>query len=188
MKYVKILSLNLIISIIILFTPVGSLVGIMISRHLSDIDNRFEKNQLTYTDRLQCKLIYQSMVLVGKIIYPEASQILQHYLKGNGKDLYLEAGYFKRSPVVLKNLNSMETNESKVVRFHQQEDWRLSYSLNPFHLKKGRKKINIYQKIKFRSEKGVYTNLNLYSIKIRLPERLIHTLKPKPYMVYVHWK
>ncbi|MBK0401879.1 hypothetical protein I5M27_02715 [Adhaeribacter sp. BT258] len=126
-------------------------------------------------------------MIVGKIIYPESANLLEHYLDGTGKNLYLEADYFRKSPVVRKNLNSMRVNETKEVRFKQHEDWRLSYALNPFYLKKGRKMIKIYQEIEFSTKKGVYTNLNFYFFKVRLPDRLVHVLKPKPFMVYISW-
>ena len=46
-----------------------------------------------------------AMIAGGYIVAPEAARITQHYVFGNGEDLYLNADYIKNSPVILKNLS-----------------------------------------------------------------------------------
>lgn len=184
---IKIVALLLFISILF-YSLFGFGVEKQINNHFVGLDKRVGSNQLTALDKIECKILYRTMVLIGRPIYREASQILHHYIDGNGKPLNLNSDYIKTSPVVHKALRSMKAGESKEVRFKQHEDWRLSYALNPFILKKEQNRVRIYQRIVFRNEKGVYTNLNLFFFKVKLPDRLIYALNPKPYTVYSEWE
>jgi hypothetical protein len=76
-----------------------------------------------------------ALIAGGYFLAPEAARITQHYVFGNGEDLYLNADYIKNSPVILKNLN-LKKNEVRRVALKQKEDWRLSYALNPLHIKR----------------------------------------------------
>ena len=178
MKYLKWLIIILPLSFLLLLTLFGSIIGNVINNHFQALDKRYGNNQLTNLDKAECLVLYHTMAAVGQLSYPEAGQILEHYLEGTGEDLWLDPTYLKTSPVVVRNLKSMRVGEIREVRFHQKEDWQLSYALNPFSIKNDRNKVLVYQKIIFPSEKGVYTNLNLFIFKITLPDRLIHVVNP----------
>lgn len=66
----------------------------------------------------------------------EGIAILQHYCFGDGTNMVLESDYFPNSPVIKSELKKMRIGEDKVISFNQNEDWRLSYALDPFHLVK----------------------------------------------------
>lgn len=126
----------------------------------------------------------QILILGGKLVSPEASQILDHYCSGNGDTLFLDNSYIKRSPVILREMQGMKEGQIKKIRFTQKEDWRLSYALNPFKIKKEGGKFKIYQYIKFDSKGKDYTDLNLGFTKIRVKDGMVHVYECKPYVAY----
>lgn len=126
----------------------------------------------------------QMLIFGGKLFFPEASQILEHYCTGNGDTLFLDPFYIKNSPVVKREIEGMKEGQVKKIRFHQKEDWRLSYALNPFNIKKEGGKFKIYQYIKFDSGDRDYTDLNVGFTKIRVKDNIVHTYKCKPYIAY----
>ena len=187
MKYLKRILITFTLVFISLMSPFGKLIESCVNQHFASLDLRYEKGDLTALDKLECKILYQSMSMAGKFIYPEASSILGHYIEGSGKDLILKPNYIKKSPVIIEALKQMKVGEVKEIRYKQKQDWRLSYALNPFYLKKGKNTAIVFQKIIFKKEKGVYTNLRLGIINIQLPDRLIYSLQPKKFNVYSNW-
>jgi len=117
----------------------------------------------------------------------EGIAILDHYMNGDGSDLILESDYLPNSPVIKKNLKKMKVGEVKRVTFNQKEDWRLSYALNPFHLKKTKNGFEIYQYIKFDKKGDVYTYINTPIGKIKIYDDWVHIKKCKPFMVRYYY-
>jgi len=130
------------------------------------------------------KIVVFGMIVVGSFLYPEASQILNHYCFGNGEDLVLKSDYIKNSPVVIKELKKMKIGEKKKVTFFQKEDWRLSYALNPFYIEKRKDKVIITQYIKFDKTNKSYTKFG----PIKLSDNIVHTFKCTPFKVYHEFK
>lgn len=130
------------------------------------------------------KLPIQVMILGGKIVSPEGSQILDHYCSGNGDTLFLDNSYIKESPVILREIKNMKEGEIKKIVFKQNEDWRLSYALNPFKIKRERGKYKIFQFIKFDRSKKIYTELNLGFTRVRVYDDIVHCYECKPYVAY----
>jgi hypothetical protein len=130
------------------------------------------------------KITVIGMIVVGYFIFPEASQALRHYCFGNGEILYVNSGYIKTSPVVLKNLKSMKIGEKRVVSFYQYEDWRLSYALNPFTIEKRKNKVIITQWMQFAKKNNVKTLFG----PIRIPDNIVHTFNCTPYLFYSEFK
>lgn len=130
------------------------------------------------------KLFIVIIILFSKPFYPEASTILNHYCFGSGDTLFLEPSYLKVSSVITKELKTMKINETRIVRFNQKDDWRLSYAINGFTLTKTKNKIIIKQYIKFDKTGKIYTDLNLGVIKIRIYDKFVHTFDCTPFIVY----
>jgi hypothetical protein len=126
----------------------------------------------------------QAIILGGKIISPEGSAIVEHYCQGNGDTLFLDPSYIKNSPVVRREIEGMGEGQEKKIVFSQKEDWRLSYALNPFRIKKEKGKYKIYQYIKFDQGGKVYTNLNLGFAKIKVSDNIVNAYKCTPYVAY----
>jgi hypothetical protein len=130
------------------------------------------------------KILVFGMIIVGSFLYPEASQILNHYCFGNGEDLVLESDYIKNSSVVIKELKKMKIGQKKKVTFFQKEDWRLSYALNPFYIEKRKDKVIITQYIKFDKTSKSYTQFG----PIKLSDNIVHAFKCTPFKVYHEFK
>lgn len=178
----------LLVALLMLLTLFGHSVGRGISLHLAGINNRVQRNELTVFDKLQCTVLYNSMIYIGGLPYPEAADILHHYIYGNGQDLYLEPDYLQRSPVVQSELQQMRVGERRTVNLRQQEDWRLSYAVNGFTLRKQKNKALLSQHIVFSRDRRIFTDLDFYIFKVRVPDGLVHALAPTPFTVYAEWE
>ncbi|WP_210487298.1 hypothetical protein [Rufibacter aurantiacus] len=187
LNFLKKLLLVVSVSLFLLFL-FGKEMGKALSVHFSEMNDRRERGSLTSMDKLQCKALYNSMIYLGWLFYPEAAEVLHHYLYGKGADLYLEPNYMRSSPVVQLALSGMKTGDLKTVAFRQNKDWRLSYAVNGFTLKKKQNNVLLSQKIIFSKDRKIVTDLNFYLFKVRVPDGLIHVLEPSPFVVYCHWQ
>lgn len=131
------------------------------------------------------KAVVIALIVGGKVIAPEASSVLSHYCFGNGDTLYLKADYIKTSPVVLKSIKGLKIGQTKRISFKQKEDWRLSYALNPFTIKRTREGYTISQYMEFDKTGTVVTILNLGFTKIRLSDNIAHAFNCTPYVAWV---
>lgn len=181
-------ALLLFAAFLLLLVLFGEMIGRGLSLQAAAINNRLQSGQLTTFDKLQCRLLYNSMIYAGGVAYPEAAAILEHYIYGQGKDLYLAPDYLKTSPVIVRNLNDMRVGESRRVGLKQHEDWRLSYAVNGFTLTKKKHKAELSQLIVFSRNKRIFTDLNFYFFKVRVTDGLVHSLKPTPFTVYAEWE
>lgn len=128
------------------------------------------------------KAFVLAIILGGKIIAPEGAAILSHYCFGNGDTLELNSEYISRSPVFLKHVKKLKQGETKKVVFHQAEDWRLSYALNPFNIKKLPEGYLVYQYIRFDESGKIYTILDLKITKIKVYDNIVHTFSCEPFV------
>jgi hypothetical protein len=142
------------------------------------------KTLLVILSSVTTKLMVVSMIVFSNFIYPEASSILNHYCFGDGDTLNLDTSYLKISPVITKELETMRVGETKIVRFKQKDDWRLSYAINGFTLIKKKHKVIVKQYIEFDKTGKVYTDLNLGIAKIRVDDGFVHTFDCTPFWVY----
>jgi hypothetical protein len=142
------------------------------------------KTLLVVLSSVTTKLMVVSMIVLSNFIYPEASSILNHYCFGDGDTLNLDTSYLKISPVITKELETMRVGETKIVRFKQKDDWRLSYAINGFTLIKKKHKVIVKQYIEFDKTGKVYTDLNLGITKIRVDDGFVHTFDCTPFWVY----
>ena len=129
------------------------------------------------------KAIVIALIIGGKVIAPEASAVVSHYCFGNGDTLYLNADYVKTSPVVLKSMQGLKMGQSRWISFKQKEDWRLSYALNPFTIKRTKEGYMITQYMEFDRTGIVATTLNLGFTKIKVYENIAHAFSCTPYLV-----
>lgn len=130
------------------------------------------------------KIVVIGMIVFGSFFFPEASQALKHYCFGNGEKLIVKSDYIKNSPVVLKHLKRMKVGQKKKVGFHQWEDWRLSFAINPFTIEKRKDKVIITQWMKFDKTNKVFTWFG----PIPIPDNIVHTFECTPYMFYHEFK
>lgn len=133
------------------------------------------------------KTLVIGMIVLGGVFFPEASQVLRHYCFGNGDTLFVKSDYIRESPVVLKHINAMGVGQKKRVVFHQREDWRLSYAINPFTIEKRRDKIIITQWIQFDKTDKDVTNLKIGPLSIPVYDNIVHTFDCTPFLFYTEF-
>jgi len=83
----------------------------------------------------------------------------------------LDSSYLRRSPVILRSIHSLKPEESRRYAFHQADDWRLSYALNPFSLLRDAHEVHLWQRIAFGTDARIMTKLHygLGVIEFRTP-------------------
>ena len=123
------------------------------------------------------------------VLAPEASHITRHYVFGNGEDLYLNADYIKKSPVILKNLD-LKKDEVRRVALKQSEDWRLSYALNPLHIKRNGKGYTVFEYVDYGHgvNRNVLSELNLGITKVKVYDNIVHSFECTPYTVFFNFQ
>lgn len=144
----------------------------------------YMKTMLVLLSSISSKLMVIGMIVFSTFTYPEASSILSHYCFGDGDTLMLDTSYLKVSPVITKELSTMGVGETRIVRFKQKDDWRLSYAINGFTLIKKKDKVIVKQYIVFDKTGKIYTDLNLGVTKIRVDDGFVHTFDCTPFWVY----
>jgi hypothetical protein len=179
---------GLLLGIVILASPIGRIVDRGLSSHFEHVNQRREQHRLTWLDGVECQALYNGITLAGRFVSPEGGAIVHHYLYGNGKDLWLDNSYLQTSPVIQRSWRSLKPGQSRQFSLHQTEDWRLSYALNPFSLRRGEHEILLWQRLEFSRNHKVKTVLNYGLGKIELPDALIHVLHPQSFTVYSKWK
>jgi hypothetical protein len=135
------------------------------------------------------KIIVLVLMVGGFFVSPEGSKILYHYCFGNGDTLYLDGSYLSKSPVILRQAKKLKVGQSiKNLGFKQHEDWRLSYALNPFTIKRTRKEYIVSQWIEFDKTRKVKTKLNLFLFTITIPDSIVHCYDCTPFLVVFKFK
>jgi hypothetical protein len=135
------------------------------------------------------KLFVVAMIVGGFFVAPEASQILSHYCFGDGDTLYLDSSYLKNSPVVISAAKGLNIGgKIAEVRLNQSRDWRLSYAINGFTLKRTKKGYVIQQWIEFDKTGTITTNINLGVGKLPVQDAIVHTFDCTPFWVVCEFK
>jgi hypothetical protein len=129
------------------------------------------------------KILVLSMIGIGALFFPEASQSLRHYCFGDGSTLHVSPEYIKTSPVVQKHLKKMKVGQKKKIGMHQWEDWRLSFALNPFTMEKKKDKVVITQWMDFDKTGRVIT----WVFFIPIPDDVVHAFDCTPFLFQTEW-
>jgi hypothetical protein len=173
----------------VLASPLGRVVDRELGRHFERINQCRMQRRLSWLDGVECQLLYNSIALGGRLVSPEAGEIVWHYLHGSGQDLWLDNSYLQTSPVIQRSWRSLKPGQSRQFSLRRQaEDWRLSYALNPFSLRRGAHEVLLWQRLEFSTNGAVKTKLHYGLGEIELPDALIHVMHPKPFTVYSKWK
>ncbi|GHV49912.1 hypothetical protein AGMMS49579_02670 [Spirochaetia bacterium] len=146
---------------------------------IDNISLRFDDNSLTKEDKKTLKRIYDNIIFFGWFIYPEASNILKHYIYGNGNDLEIISRYFFKSAVIKKSLENKQNIELiGPITLRIQDDPRIAYAINGFYIK-NKNNVEIFQKIDFAkiNDRHTYTTFNILNREIKIPDRLIRTFE-----------
>lgn len=172
----------------VLASPLGRVVDRGLSAHFEQVNQRRQQHRLSGLDVIECQLLYNSIALAGRLVSPEGGAIVFHYLHGKGQDLWLDSDYLQTSPVIQRSIHSLKSGQSRQFSLRQAEDWRLSYALNPFSLRRDKHEVLLWQRLEFSANPRVKTKLNYGWGQVELPDALIHALHPMPFTVYSKWK
>lgn len=177
-------NITLLTLVFLLFSPVLFMMGC--NKQISDyVSHLTYKEKLNPVEHAFVYTAFNSMWVVGYPLYPEAAEILEHYLHGDGTEKVISNSYIKTSPFI-KELIKEKGVGTHVIGFKQHKDWRLSYALNPFRLQvKKNGEVNIYQWIHFPENKRIAVRLNIFGRELRVNDALIHKLNPKAFMLKV---
>jgi hypothetical protein len=135
------------------------------------------------------KLVVVAMIVGGFFVAPEASQILSHYCFGDGDTLYLDSSYLKKSPVVISAATGLKVGgKINEVTLKQRKDWRLSYAINGFTLKRTKKGYVIQQWIEFDKTGTIPTNINIGVFELPVQDAIVHTFDCTPFWVICKFK
>jgi len=161
-----------------------------VNGYIKNLAHRASSKTLTSIDRFVVRTSIFVGITMSRINYPEAAELLQHYVHGNGKDLRLASDYFESSAYLNQVISLKGLGNHGPIALRQDQDWRLSLALNPYYLEVSEQKIRIYHpKIKFADVDGelVYTVVPLGRIRLKVYDNLVSALDVSPFYVYAEW-
>jgi hypothetical protein len=143
---------------------------------IDELTSKFDKGVLTADEKAYIKSFYEDIAKYGVKVYPEAGQILRHYIQGGGDDLEISSAYFFKSSLI-KNI--LESNRDKEligpVYLNADSDPRIIYAVNAFYIRNIPSKREIYKRMDFNDED--YVSFDFRGIKVRFPHRLIRVFE-----------
>ena len=132
---------------------------------------------------LRYKILVLLLILGGYFVSPEGSAVLSNYCFHQTDTLILDSSYLQKSPVIVKLAKNMKIGQTIHCHgFKQHLDYRLSYALNPFTISRTKEGYMISQWIEFDKSGKVFTTLNCYVFKIRVPDNFVHTYDCTPFL------
>lgn len=161
-----------------------------VNGYIKNLTQRASSNSLTSIDKIVVRTSIFAGISISRIYYPEAAELLQHYIHGEGKDLRLNSGYFESSEYLDQVISQKGLGNHGPIALRQDQDWRLSLALNPYYLEVSEQKIRIYHpKIEFADVDGelVYTVVPLGRIRLKVYDNLVSALDVSPFYVYAEW-
>ncbi|BBA36999.1 hypothetical protein sS8_5076 [Methylocaldum marinum] len=161
-----------------------------VNQTLARLSQATAKDTLTPSDRRLVKVFVSSGIALGRWVYPEAAQVLSHYINGKGKPLALPSDYFQKSRYLNELIHSKKDGIHGPLTFQQKRDWRLSLALNPLYLAISGDHIKLYHpKIEFAHapQSDVYTVVPIGKLNIVFYDNLISALNPTPFYVFSEW-
>ncbi|NLD99677.1 MAG: hypothetical protein GX640_07360, partial [Fibrobacter sp.] len=158
--------------------------GKLLQDYIDSIMKRQRYSSVTAIDKLFLRAAYEGMILYGTFAYPEATVILKEYLYGSADTIQLPSLYFSRAPFIREKLEGLKGDKGPIY-IRLREDRRIAYAVNGFFLRVTedgeKKKVRLYQDIVFNTnyKQAINTGFYFFSLRIRLPDQLIHTVKKR---------
>jgi len=161
-----------------------------VNEMLTELSHKTGEDTLSLSDRRLVKAFVYSGIALGRWAYPEAAQVLSHYIDGKGKTLALPSDYFQKSQYLNWLVHDKKDGTHGPFSFQQKRDWRLSLALNPLYLEINGDQIKLYHpKIEFAHarQSDVYTVVPIGKLNIVFYDNLISALNPTPFYVFSEW-
>ena len=159
--------------------------------YLHKLADRCAKGKLNLLDKSILHSGLLTGIIISKFIYPEAADLLYHYVYGDGSDLEISSDYFKKSKYLLTKIQKLGYGTHGPIGLKQYQDYRLSLAFNPYYLEINAKKVRIYHpKIEFAPVRGkkVPTKVPLGKLTIRVYDNLVSSLSPTPFYAFSEWE
>lgn len=163
----------------------------VLNGYLHRLADRGAKRELNFLDKSILHSGLLTGIIISKFIYPEAADLLYHYVYGDGSDLELSSDYFKKSKYLTSKIQKLGTGTHGPIGLKQYQDYRLSLAFNPYYLEIDTKKVRIYHpKIEFAPVRGkkVPTRVPLGKLTIRVYDNLVSSMNPTPFYAFSEWE
>lgn len=158
--------------------------------YFSNLAEKTDNETLTKFDKIQIHGIAITGIIVGYILYPEAGQIFQHCIYGDGSTLKVKSDYFKDCTGIKILVNQYGPGLHGPLYIKQSIDYRLSLAFNPFYLEITPEKIKIYcPNTKFtKNHKTYITIIPIGKLNIKINDSIFTAIQAKPFLSYSEWE
>jgi hypothetical protein len=163
-------------------------------RMLNDIESRALARRSTRTDQYSLRLLYGTLQLGGRVVYPQAAELLGHYCDGRGDTLRFDAQPLLRHPEVQQ---ALRLRKPGITFRHQpaagpfytarRTDWSLYYAFDLLYIRQTPGTVVFYDNYFFQPlARRSYTRFNFGRLHCKLNDGLIRVAYPqaKPFIAY----
>jgi len=162
-----------------------------INSYIENMTDKAFQGRLSVVDKSILNMGILTGIVYSRIHYPEASALLYHYVYGDGSDLVLDSAYFQKSHYLQNKIILLSLGDHGPIAFKQHQDWRLSLTLNPYHLNITKDKVRLYHpNIRFaplNEEDRAFTIVPIGKMRLRVYDNLISAMNPRPFYAYSEW-
>ncbi|MDQ2772306.1 MAG: hypothetical protein M3Y54_17610 [Bacteroidota bacterium] len=163
-------------------------------RVLDGVERRALASRSTRADRWGLRLFYGTLQLGGRIVYPQAAQLLAHYCAGQGDTLRLDAQPLLRHPEVQQALRLRKPgitfrHQANAGPFYvaRRTDWSLYYAFDLLYIRWVPGGVVFQDNYFFQPlARHSYTRFRFGQFHCRLNDGLVRVAYPqaRPFIVY----
>jgi hypothetical protein len=189
---------RLVSALVILLVSGGMLAVVgdfgLMQRVLNGVESRALAGHSPRADRWGLQLLYTTLRLGGRVVYPQAAELLSYYCTGQGDTLHIDAAYLLQHPEVQR---ALRLHKPGITFRHQaaagpfyvarRTDWALYYAFDLLYIRQVPGGVVFYDNYFFQPvARRSYTRFSLGRIQGKLNDGLIHVAYPKakPFIVY----
>ncbi|MDO7846903.1 hypothetical protein Q5H92_11085 [Hymenobacter sp. M29] len=154
---------------------------------LNGVERRALASQSTRTDQYGLRLLYGTLQLGGRVVYPQAAQLLDYYCDGHGDTLRFDARPLLRHPEVQQALRLRKPgitfrHQASAGPFYiaRRTDWALYYAFDLLYIRRTPGAVVFYDNYFFQPlSRRSYTQFNFGRLHCKLNDGLIRVAYPK---------
>jgi len=163
-------------------------------RVLNGVESRALAGRSTRADRFGLRLLYGTLQLGGRVVYPQDAELLGHYCDGRGDTLRFDAQPLLRHPEVQQALRLQKPgitfrHQAEAGPFYiaRRTDWGLYYAFDLLYIRRAPGTVVFYDNYFFQPlSRRSYTRFNFGRLRCKLNDGLIRVAYPqaKPFIAY----
>ncbi len=163
-------------------------------RVLNDVESRALAGRSTHFDRYGLRLLYGTLQLGGRVVYPQAATLLNYYCDGHGDTLHFDARPLLRHPEVQRALQLRKPgitfrHQPTAGPFHivRRTDWALYYAFDLLYIRQSPGTVVFYDNYFFQPlRRRSYTRFTFGRLHCKLNDGLIRVAYPqaRPFVAY----